>query len=101
VRTSLREQAARGGPTIFFSGHIGNWEMLPPFLARLGIAMSSFYRALSNPQVNAEMNRLRRQAAGFDLSMFPKGARGALAHLAHDGHLGMLVNQKMNDSIPV
>ena len=35
----LREQAARGGPAIFFSGHIGNWEMLPPILARLGVHM--------------------------------------------------------------
>ncbi|GAB0116924.1 lysophospholipid acyltransferase family protein [Acidisoma sp. 7E03] len=100
----LREQAARGGPAIFFSGHIGNWEMLPPILARLGIAMSSFYRALANPQVNAEVNRLRRDALGLDLPMFPKGAqgaRGALAHLAHGGYLGMLVDQKMNDGIPV
>ncbi len=37
----LREQAARGGPAIFFSGHIGNWEMLPPILARLGVHMGS------------------------------------------------------------
>jgi Kdo2-lipid IVA lauroyltransferase/acyltransferase len=36
--------------------------------------------------------------------MFPKGARGArgaLAHLARGGYLGMLVDQKMNDGIPV
>ena len=36
--------------------------------------------------------------------MFPKGpigARGALAHLSRGGYLGMLVDQKMNDGIPV
>lgn len=100
----LRDQAARGGPAIFFSGHIGNWEMLPPILARFGIAMSSFYRALSNGGVNAEVNRLRSEAVGFELPMFPKGAqgaRGALAHLGRGGYLGMLVDQKMNDGIPV
>jgi KDO2-lipid IV(A) lauroyltransferase len=100
----LREQAARGGPAIFFSGHIANWEMLPPILARLGIPMASFYRALSNSSVDRDVNGLRRQAVGVDVPMFPKGAvgaRGALAHLSRGGYLGMLVDQKMNDGIPV
>jgi KDO2-lipid IV(A) lauroyltransferase len=41
---------------------------------------------------------------GLDLPMFPKGAvgaRGALAHLNEGGYLGMFVDQKMNDGIPV
>jgi KDO2-lipid IV(A) lauroyltransferase len=100
----LREQAGRGGPAIFFSGHIGNWEMLPVILARMGIPMSSFYRPLSNLAVDQAVNALRQRAVGFDLPMFPKGAsgaRGALTHLARDGYLGMLVDQKMNDGIPV
>ena len=100
----LREQAARGGPAIFFSGHIGNWEMLPPILTRLGIQMASFYRALANARVDLAVNGLRRKAVGADVPMFPKGARGArgaLAHLARGGYLGMLVDQKMNDGIPV
>lgn len=100
----LRDQAARGGPAIFFSGHIGNWEMLPRILAQVGLPMASFYRALSNVRVNEAVNRLRRDAAGLELPMFPKGAqgaRGALAHLAQGGYLGMLADQKMNDGIPV
>ena len=100
----LREQAARGGPALFFSGHIGNWEMLPPILTQFGIPMASFYRALANPRIDSAVNGLRRQAAGVELAMFPKGAvgaRGALAHLSGGGYLGMLVDQKMNDGIPV
>lgn len=100
----LRAQVAKGGPAIFFSGHIGNWEMLPPILARVGIPMASFYRALANPEVNAAVNDLRLKAAGVDLPMFPKGAtgaRGAFAHLRRGGYLGMLVDQKMNDGIAV
>jgi Kdo2-lipid IVA lauroyltransferase/acyltransferase len=100
----LHEQARRGGPAIFFSGHIGNWEMLPPILARLGIPLSSFYRALSNSVVDRAVITLRSQAMRLDVPMFPKGAsgaRGALAHLAQGGYLGMLVDQKMNDGIPV
>ncbi|HTI02653.1 MAG TPA: lauroyl acyltransferase [Acidisoma sp.] len=100
----LRDQSARGGPAIFFSAHIGNWEMLPRILAHAGIPMASFYRALSNVRVNEAVNRLRRDAAGLDLPMFPKGAQGAsgaLAHLAGGGYLGILADQKMNDGIPV
>jgi KDO2-lipid IV(A) lauroyltransferase len=100
----LQAQIARGGPAIFFSGHIGNWEMLPPILARIGIPMASFYRALANPGVNEAVNDLRHRAAGVALPMFPKGAmgaRGAFAHLNRGGYLGMLVDQKMNDGIAV
>ncbi|MCB8874743.1 lysophospholipid acyltransferase family protein [Acidisoma silvae] len=100
----LQAQISKGGPAIFFSGHIGNWEMLPPILAHIGIPMASFYRALANPAVDAAVNGLRHQAAGMALPMFPKGAmgaRGAFAHLRQGGYLGMLVDQKMNDGIAV
>jgi KDO2-lipid IV(A) lauroyltransferase len=100
----LRAQAARGGPAIFFSAHIGNWEMLPPILARLGIAMSSVYRPLSNRSIDTAVNGMRRQMIGKEVPMFPKGAagaRGAIRHLMRGGYLGMLVDQKMNDGIPV
>jgi Kdo2-lipid IVA lauroyltransferase/acyltransferase len=100
----LRAQVERGGPAIFFSGHIGNWEMLPPILARLGIPMSSVYRPLSNPAIDQIVNAMRRRMLGQDIPMFPKGAlgaRGALRRLSMGGYLGMLVDQKMNDGIPV
>jgi KDO2-lipid IV(A) lauroyltransferase len=100
----LEEQARRGGPAIFFSGHIGNWEMLPPAVASFGIRMSSMYRAAANKRVDAMIVGLRKEAMGGDLPMFPKGAtgaRGALAHLMKGGFLGLLVEQTMNDGIPV
>lgn len=103
----LRAQAASGGPAIFVSGHIGNWEMLPPAVAAHGMVFSSMYRAASNTQVDALVRELRRQAlapyaAQTPVKLFPKGAHGArqaLAHLARGGFLGLLVDQKMNDGI--
>ncbi|MFS3134050.1 lysophospholipid acyltransferase family protein [Gluconacetobacter sacchari] len=108
----LAAQLARGGPVIFMSGHIGNWEMLPPAVGRHGLPFASFYRAAGNPLVD-DMIRALREAAmkaatgdgatgGRALPMFAKGARGArgaLAHLARGGRLGMLIDQKMNDGI--
>ncbi|MDO9710199.1 lysophospholipid acyltransferase family protein [Paracraurococcus lichenis] len=97
--------AAAGGPAIMLSGHIGNWEVLPPALARLGIRMGSVYRAADNPFVDALVNGLRAGAvAGEPLPLFPKGsqgARAALKFLAGGGVLGMLADQKLNDGIAV
>ena len=101
---NLHRVAERGGPAIFFSGHIGNWELLPPVVAAFGMPMSSMYRPAANRAVDALIAELRRAALGFDAPMFPKGAAGgraAFAHMARGGYLGMLIDQKLNDGIAV
>ena len=98
----LQAQAARGGPAIFVSGHIGNWEVLPPAVAHYGMRFSSMYRAAGNPLVDAMVRDLRNEAMGTAIPLFAKGARGArsaLAHVARGGYLGLLVDQKMNDGV--
>ncbi|APH58078.1 Lipid A biosynthesis lauroyl acyltransferase [Granulibacter bethesdensis] len=98
----LLAQAARGGACIFVSGHIGNWEVLPPAVATFGMFMSSIYRAPANPVVDKILLSLRRRAIGAEIPLFPKGAVGArysVAHLRAGGCLGMLIDQKMNDGI--
>ena len=103
----LRAQSARGGPAIFVSGHIGNWEVLPLAAAAYGMVFSSMYRAAANGQVDALVGRLRRaalapHAGGAEVTLFPKGATGArraLMHMARGGYLGLLADQKMNDGI--
>ncbi len=98
----VREQAKRGGPAIFVSGHIGNWEVLPAVLMQYGIRVSSMYRAAGNPLIDRMIIDLRAQAVGAEVPLFAKGARGArgaLAHIARGGYLGLLVDQKMNDGI--
>ena len=98
----MRSLVASGGPAIFFSGHIGNWEVLPRASASYGLALSGMYRAATNPLIDAMLLTLRREAVGADMLMFPKGAagaRGALAHLRGGGVLAMLMDQKMNDGV--
>ena len=100
----LRALAARGGAAIFFSGHIGNWELLPPAAAAYGVAFASVYRAAKNPLIDAVITDLRASATGVAMPRYPKGAAGArqtLAHLAAGGRVAMLMDQKMNDGIPV
>ena len=99
-----------GGQSLFFSGHFGNWELVLPIAASLGLQVSGFYRAASDARIDGIIQSLRqgkagsRTAGGAPVSMFPKGAAGAraaLSHLQHGGSLGMLVDQKMNDGIAV
>ena len=98
----LEAQARNGGPVLFVSGHVGNWEMLPPAVAQFGLPFASFYRAAANPLVDAMIRSLRHEAMGCEVPLFakgPRGARAALAHVMRGGALGMLVDQKMNDGI--
>ena len=93
---------AAGGPVIFFSGHIANWELLSAIPNRAGTHLASFYRAATNPLADDVIQNLRARAAGHSVAQFPKGAqgaRGAMAYLKAGGWLGMLVDQKMNDGI--
>jgi KDO2-lipid IV(A) lauroyltransferase len=90
------------GPTIFFSAHMGNWEVFAPAARAHGVAVPAFYRAASNPQVDALINGIRRRASGPGVENFAKGAQGArraAAHLARGGTMAMLVDQKLNDGI--
>jgi KDO2-lipid IV(A) lauroyltransferase len=90
-----------GRPGIFFSAHCGNWELNGLSAVRHGLPISLIYRAASNPYVNWIFAR-GRSTEGIDV--IPKGssgARAALGKLKQGGHLGMLVDQKMNDGISV
>jgi KDO2-lipid IV(A) lauroyltransferase len=98
----LIEAAQAGGPALFASGHIGNWEVMPPVLDKYGISMAAMYRAATNPHIDDIVRGLRGSSMPNPPPVFPKGtqgARAALAHLSRRGYLGMLVDQKLNEGI--
>lgn len=100
----LANLRAAGGQALFFSGHFGNWEMILPIAASLGLRVAGVYRTASNLAVDRLIQSLRQSALGPRVTMFPKGAQGAraaLLHLRDGGSLGLLVDQKMNDGIAV
>ncbi len=96
--TALRDD---GLPGFLVSAHFGGWELSGPIAARLGLPVHVVYRAANNPWVE----KLFRKARGVSAEGFiPKGAEGArdlVAVMRAGGHLGMLVDQKMNDGIAV
>jgi len=86
---------------IFFSGHFANWEVAPKTAHEIGYTSSLVYRKSNNPYVDSLINKTRKPGTK---GLFPKGRSGVrdiLAHLKNGGYLGMLVDQKMNDGIPV
>ncbi len=97
----LERMRERGGPGIFFGGHLGNWEIPSIPAIQCGVNIAVIYRAANNPYLEPLLRRTRRSNAN---SVIPKGAEGArrtLAQLSQSGFLWMLVDQKMSDGIPV
>src|SRR5579859_5590330 len=95
------EMAAKGQPVIFFSGHIGNWELTYPMMARMESNGVGVYRAPDNPYLNWLFDR---RAIYPTLDMIPKGAagaRGSIEALTKGRCLTLFVDQKMNDGIAV
>ncbi len=101
IRGELLEQLRDDGkPGIFCSGHFANWEVLALSAINIGIPIHLVYRAPNNPYV-AKVFHHRQVGHG---ELIPKGAEGArlaIKLLNEGGHLGMLVDQKMNDGITV
>lgn len=94
----VRAAAAEAGGCIFFSGHIGNWELLPIAARQHGIDLDAVYRAANNPWIDRLIRNIRVGR------LHPKGAQGArlaVAGLKAGRPLALLVDQKMNDGIAV
>jgi Kdo2-lipid IVA lauroyltransferase/acyltransferase len=96
----LDRATAAGRPVIIFGGHLGNWEIAALAAGQYGIDVAQIYRAANNPLVDRMVARFRGAGSEF----IPKGAvasRRALAALRRGAHLTLLVDQKLNDGIPV
>ncbi|MBN8531115.1 MAG: lauroyl acyltransferase [Alphaproteobacteria bacterium] len=92
---------ASGKPGIFISGHFANWEIIPKTAADYGISLQLVYRPANNPYVDALVQRMRGATHG---GLVAKGRRTGMAilqFLKEGKHIGMLVDQKMNQGIAV
>lgn len=88
-------------PGILIGAHFGGWELSGFLAEHLGVPVHAVYRAPNNPLIDGLIRKSRGRAAA---RFIPKGAQGArrlISVMRRGGHLGMLVDQKMNDGIPV
>ena len=85
---------------LFFSAHIGNWELTSHLLTKSGYKIHFIYRAPNNKFVDSLLSNIR---IGYGVGLIKKGNLGAKECLkllkSKGGNIGMLIDQKMNDGI--
>jgi KDO2-lipid IV(A) lauroyltransferase len=92
---------AAGKPIIFFAAHLANWELAGLTAARYDTPVHLVYREANNRHVETLFKRGRGEFAAGLIPKGTSGARLAMQALKEGKHLGMLLDQKMNDGIAV
>ena len=90
-----------GKPGIFFSAHMGNWEIIPLCGSQRGLPIDRVYRAANNRLVEWLYSRGRASINGSLIPKGPQGVKDILKSLRNGQHLGVLMDQKMNDGISI
>lgn len=90
-----------GEAGIFFSAHIGNWELAPLGTLAYGIDSVFVYREANNRLIERLYLRGRSSIRENLVRKGSEGAKGLVRALRNKKHVGMLVDQKMNDGIAV
>lgn len=85
---------ASGEPAIFFTGHTGNFELLPICAATFDLEVTALFRPPNNPYVARRVLAARTTTMGA-LVPSKTGAAAGLAKALQDGaSVGVLVDQK-------
>lgn len=90
-----------GGPVMVITGHHGNWELVGAACSSLGLPLTVIYRPTQNAWVNYLVLLARRHFTGGLLPKGKEAAVGALALLREGGNLGVLIDQKLREGVPV
>ena len=94
----LRDDGEAG---IFYSAHIGNWEILALGATQRGLPLDRVYREANNRLVEWLYRNGRAAVEGALIPKGPQGVRQLINAFRSGSHLAMLVDQKMNDGIAV
>jgi KDO2-lipid IV(A) lauroyltransferase len=93
------DQAGKG--SIFFTGHLGNFEVGPRLFAGHGFPLHVVYRHSNNPGLNNLIHTLRNRYLAGSIPKGKAGSRQMINILKSGGRIGIMLDQKMNDGIPV
>ncbi len=86
-------------PHVFFTAHMGNFELLPVTARQFGLNITSLFRPPSNPFVAEELAKVRNMSTA-DFVPSRVGASFTLARILEDGgNVGALVDQKFQRGI--
>lgn len=91
----------KGKPAFFVSAHLANWEVCPVKGRAEGLPVHVVYRKPNNPWVDGLLQRARGAGAVGQIGKGASSAREILSVLKRGGGIGILLDQKMNEGIPV
>ncbi len=95
----FREMAEEKKPHIVFTGHLGNFELLPVAAASYGLTVTSLFRPPNNPYIADYIHSTRRSTSG-ELVASHRGVAFALAGILEaGGNIGLLVDQKFRGGL--
>jgi Kdo2-lipid IVA lauroyltransferase/acyltransferase len=95
------EARCRSGlPSVFVTGHLGNWELAAAAAASTGVPLSAVYARQANPLTDWMVQR-RRRALGCGFVTNEAGARPLLAELAAGRSLGLLADLRVDGGEPI
>jgi KDO2-lipid IV(A) lauroyltransferase len=97
----LTIEGMKGGPLLFLSAHLGNWEVMPILGHQVGLDGAAVVRPPNNPFVAAWVARQRRIKGPDTLIAKHNAARAMLGQLRAGKMLCMLVDQKLREGIAV
>ncbi|HEX7296900.1 MAG TPA: lysophospholipid acyltransferase family protein [Pyrinomonadaceae bacterium] len=83
------QAAKRGRGVIFFTGHLGAWELTSFAVAHLGYPMSELVRPIDNPKIEEMVDYYRTRTGNITLDKF-SAARTMLKVLRSGDFLGLL-----------
>ena len=95
----LIESVESGNNCIFFSAHIGNWELTSHPLVQSNHKINFIYRAPNNKLVDYALSTIRKNYGVGLIRKGSVGARESVRSLKNKESIGMLIDQKMNDGI--
>jgi KDO2-lipid IV(A) lauroyltransferase len=91
----------RSRPAIFCGAHMANWEINAIAGKQNGVDISVVYRKPNNPGVDGLLRHARDAGAAAHIRKGREGAREMVAVLKKNGVLGILIDQKLNEGVPI
>ncbi|MBF0270165.1 MAG: lauroyl acyltransferase [Alphaproteobacteria bacterium] len=90
-----------GKGCVFVAAHLGNWELFPLVMDRLGGHILLLYRAPNNPHVRDLVQQLRPTKGVTYIAKSHVGMRDVMRHLSKGGYIGFLTDHRYSDTLPV
>lgn len=93
------EIAGEDKPHILFTGHLGNFELLPVSAATFGMKITALFRPPNNPYLADYIHSTRRSTMGALLPSSTGASFALAAILENGGNIGVLVDQKFTSGL--